>query len=159
MSSVSTPAEHLPSEPPEPPEPPAQEPRPSRDRGAVAMLLTTAGVLLAVLMSGLSAVLELLLISVRVGGHLIGVSAVLALVANLFIGRFAHRATRHRWPVIIAAVVWLLIVLLAAGRTTEGDYLITSNNWVGWAMIGLGSLAWTVVGIRLVSSPPAKTLY
>lgn len=156
MSSVSTPAEHRPSEPPEPQAP---EPRPSRDRGAVAGLLTTAGVLLAVLMSALSGVLELLLISVRVGGYLIGVSAVLALVANLFIGRFAHRATRRRWPVIIAAVVWLLIVLLAAGRTTEGDYLITSNNWVGWAMIGLGSLSWTIVGIRLVSSPPANTLY
>jgi hypothetical protein len=50
-------------------------------------------------------------------------------------------------------------VLVAAGRTTEGDYLITSNNWVGWAMIGLGSLSWTIVGIRLVSSPPANTLY
>jgi hypothetical protein len=154
VSSVSTPAEHSPS-----PAPPSEEPRPSRDRGAVAGLLTTAGVLLAVLMSVLSGLLELLLISVRVGGYLIGVSAVLALVANIFIGRFAHRATRRRWPVILAAAAWLLIVLVAAGRTTEGDYLITSNNWVGWAMIGLGSLSWTIVGIRLVSSPPANTLY
>ena len=154
MSSVSTPAEQRPT-----PEPPAPHERPSRDRGAVAALLTTAGLLLAVLMAALSATLELLLISVRVGGQLIGVSAVLALVLNLFIGRFAYRATRRKWAAVPAAVVWLLIVLLAAGRTTEGDYLITSNNWVGWAMIGLGSLAWTVVGIRMVSSPPAKTLY
>jgi hypothetical protein len=153
VSSVSSPTDQA------PPPVPAPEPKPSRDRGAVAGLLTTAGVLLAVLMAALSALLELLLISVRVGGQLIGLSAVLALVANLFIGWFAHRATRRRWPVLPAAVVWLAITLLAAGRTTEGDYLIASNNWVGWAMIGLGSLGWTVVGIRLVSSPPAKTLY
>jgi hypothetical protein len=156
VTSVSSPTDHVPP-PPEPQEPPA--PKPSRDRGAVAKLLTTAGVLLAVLMSALSAVLELLLISVRVGGHLIGVSALLALVGNLLIGRFAHRATRHKWAVLPAALVWLAITLIAAGRTTEGDYLIASDNWVGWAMIGLGSLAWTIVGIRLVSSPPAKTLY
>ncbi|SNT17163.1 hypothetical protein SAMN05421812_103521 [Asanoa hainanensis] len=155
MTSVSSPTDHQP--PPEPAETPAPEPRPSRDRGAVAVLLTTAGALLAVLMAALSAVLELQLISLRVGGQLIGVSALLALVGNLFIGRFAYRATRHKWAVFPPALVWLAITLIAAGRTTEGDYLIASNNWVGWAMIGLGSLAWTIVGIRLVSSSPAKT--
>jgi hypothetical protein len=161
VSGVSSPTDHVPP-PPESPEPapaPAPEPRPSRDRGVVAVLLTIAGVLLTLLLSALFAVLELLLISVRVGGQLIGVSALLALVGNLFVGWFAYRSTRRRWAVLPAALIWLAITLLAAGRTTEGDYLIASNNWVGWAMIGLGSLAWTIVGIRLVSSPPAKTLY
>lgn len=155
MSGVSTPTEHVPSA--QPPEPPA--PRPSRDRGVVAVLLSIAGLVITLLLSALTAVLELLLISVRVGGQLIGVSAVLALVGNLFVGWFAYRSTKRKLAVLPAALVWLAITLLAAGRTTEGDYLITSDNWVGWAMIGLGSLAWTIVGIRLVSSPPAKTLY
>ncbi|WP_203706635.1 hypothetical protein [Asanoa iriomotensis] len=158
---MSSPTDHVPP-PPESPEPPAAsapEPRRSRDRGAVAVLLTIAGVVITLLLSVLTAVLELLLISVRVGGQLIGVSAVLALVGNLFVGWFAYRSTRRKWVVLPAALIWLLITLLAAGRTTEGDYLIAANNWVGWAMIGLGSLGWTIVGIRLVSSPPAKTLY
>lgn len=144
--SVSSPADHLPT-PTVPPEPP-------RGRGR---LLTAAGVILAMLMAVLSAVLELLLISVRVGGVLIGVSAVIALVANLFIGWFAYQSTRHKWAAGPPAILWVALVLIAAGRTTEGDYLIASDNWVGWAMIGLGSLAWTIVGIRLVSSPPGKT--
>ncbi|WP_203713699.1 hypothetical protein [Asanoa siamensis] len=159
---MPSPTDQLPP-PPEPPaEPPAEqapEPRPSRDRGVVAVLLTTAGVLFTVLLSVLSAVLELLLISVRIGGTLIGVSAVLALAGNLFIGWFAYRSTKRRLTVLPAALIWLAITLLAAGRTTEGDYLIAADNWVGWAMIGAGSLGWTIVGIRLVSSPPAKTLY
>jgi len=123
----------------------------------LAGLLTAAGAIIAILLAVLTATLELLLVSVRVGGVLIGLSAVLALVANLFIGWFSYRATRRRWAALPPALVWLAIVLLAAGRTTEGDYLIASDNWVGWAMIGLGSLAWTIVGIRLVSSPPGKT--
>jgi hypothetical protein len=44
-------------------------------------------------------------------------------------------------------------MMIAAGRTSEGDVLLAGNNWVGLVMIAAGSLTFGVVGFRLILSP------
>lgn len=109
--------------------------------------------LLAAVAAALSAGLELILATVRVGGYLIGVSALLAVVANTVLAWFAHRAVGTGWAVAIPAVVWFGLMVVAAGGTAEGDILLAGNNWVGLAMIVAGSMAFAVVGFRLVLNP------
>jgi hypothetical protein len=145
--TVSTPAGRLPTpglsdDPGEPS---------SRAGSAFDTALRVVGGVLAVAMAVLTATLELQLSALRVEGVLIGVSALVAAVANLGIARFAHRVTGSKWAILPPALVWVAIMLAASGRTTEGDYLLT--GWVGLAIVGAGSAALTVAGIRAVLAP------
>lgn len=131
--------------PPPPGPPPAWLPMLDRALRVLAGLL--AGV--AAVLSG---VLELLLATVRVGGHLIGVSVLLAVVVNAALSWFAHRAVGAGWAVAIPAVAWFGLMVVAADRTAEGDVLL-AGNWVGLVMIVAGSMAFAVVGFRLILDP------
>lgn len=120
-------------------------------------VLRVAGGLLAAAAAALSATLELLLATLRVGGHLVGVSVLLAVVANAALSWFAHRAVGRGWAVAIPAVVWFGLMVVAAGGTAEGDILLAGDNWVGLGMIVAGSMAFAVVGFRMVLNPaPAR---
>jgi hypothetical protein len=145
--TVSSPTGQLP-----PPDLSDERPPSSRAGASVDTALRVIGGLLAVAMALLSATLELQLSALRVGGALIGVSALIAAVANVGIARFAYRVTGSKWAVAPPALVWVGIMLVASGRTTEGDYLLT--GWVGLATIAAGSAALTIAGIRMVLAPP-----
>ncbi|MEV0727554.1 hypothetical protein [Polymorphospora sp. NPDC050346] len=134
------------AQPPEPRKPPAYA-------AAVDLALRVVGGVLAVVAALLTAVLELLFATVRVGGHLIGVSALIALVGNLALSWFAYRAVGKRWAVALPALTWFAIMVVAAGRTDEGDLLLTGDNWVGLATIVTGSMAFAIMGFRLILSP------
>lgn len=116
------------------------------------VLRVTAGLVVAVA-AALSAALELLLATLRIGGHLVGVSVLLAVVANAALSWFAHRAVGSAWAVAIPAVVWFGLMVVAAGGTAEGDILLAGDNWVGLGMIVAGSMAFAVVGFRMVLNP------
>ena len=152
------PAMSAPSQPPpEPPsEPLSSEPPPagvSALRAAVDLALRIVGGVVAVVGAVVTAVLELILSTLRVGGVLVGVSALLAVVANVALGWFAPRAVGSRWALLLPAVVWFGLMVTAAGGTAEGDILLANNNWVGLAMIFAGSLTFAVMGFRLVMAP------
>lgn len=115
--------------------------------------LRVVGGLIALVGAVLSAVLELILSTARVGGQLIGVSVPLAVVANVGLAWFAHRAVGKAWAMAIPAVVWFGLMVVAAGGTAEGDILLAGNNWVGLAMIVAGSMAFAVMGFRLILDP------
>ncbi|MDG4833232.1 hypothetical protein O7627_28580 [Solwaraspora sp. WMMD1047] len=121
--------------------------------GPVDLALRITGGVLAVLAAALTAVLELLLATLRVGGHLIGVSALLAVVANVALSWFARRAVGRGWAVALPAVTWFAFMVVAAGGTTEGDILLAGNNWVGLAMIVAGSMAFAVMAFRIIVAP------
>jgi hypothetical protein len=122
--------------------------------GRAALLdraLKVAGGVLAVLMAVLTAILELQLSGLRVAGALVGVSVLVAGLANFGISWFAQRTTDTRWAVAPPALVWLGIMLIASGETTEGDFLLT--GWVGLATMAAGAAGFTVAGIRMILAP------
>lgn len=137
---------------------PELEPAPlPADRPAILagvdLALRIVGGLLAVVGAALSAVLELMLSMVRVGGELIGVSVLVTVAANVALGWFAPRAVGHRWALALPAVVWFLLMVVAAGGTTEGDVLIANDNWVGLVMIFAGSVTFAIMGFRMIMAP------
>ncbi|MEU8184457.1 hypothetical protein AB0B85_03570 [Micromonospora sp. NPDC049044] len=116
--------------------------------------LRVAGAIVVVVAGVLSGVLELLLATVRVGGQLIGVSAVLAVGANIVLSWFAYAAVGRRWAVALPAVPWFALMAVAAIRTSEGDLLLAGDNWVGLAMIVAGAMTFAVMGFRQILAPP-----
>lgn len=121
------------------------------DRG-----LRTVGGVVAVVAALLTAVLEVLLAAVRVGGHLVGVSVLLAVVGNVLLSWFVVRAVGTQWAVALPATAWFAVMVLAAGGTTEGDVLLDGNNWVGFAMIFAGAIAYAVIGFRAILAQPPR---
>ena len=64
-----------------------------------------------------------------------------------------HRITMswRRWALAPPWALWTLMMLLAAGvRTSEGDYLLSGNDWVGLVMILVGSLTFAVYSYRMI---------
>lgn len=113
--------------------------------------LRVAGCVISVAAALLSGLLELFFASYRVGGYLIGVSVVFAVLVNAGIGWFAVRSVGHRWAVGPPWVMWTALMFLAAGvRTSEGDYLLAGDNWVGLIMILAGSLSFAMYAYRMI---------
>lgn len=126
-------------------------------RTAADLALRIVGGVLAVVGAVVTAALELVLATARVGGVLIGVSALLAVLANVALSWFAPRAVGRRWALVLPAAVWFVLMVVAAGGRSEGDILLANNNWVGLAMIFAGSVAFAVMGFRLIMAPPRPT--
>jgi len=135
------------------PEETAPQP-PGQSRRLLDLALRVAGGLVAVLAGTLTAVLELLLATLRVGGQLIGVSALIAIGANIALSWFAHEAVGRRWAVALPATPWFVLMAVAAVRTAEGDLLVAGDNWVGLAMIVAGAMTFAVMGFRQILAPP-----
>ncbi|WDZ85181.1 hypothetical protein [Micromonospora cathayae] len=135
--------------------PPQADPPPSPGRlvRLLDLALRVAGGAIAVFGGVLTAVLELVLAGLRVGGQLIGVSVLVAIVANVALSWFAHAAVGRRWAVVLPALPWFAMMVVAAGRTDEGDLLLVGDNWVGLAMIVAGAMTFAVMGFRLIIAP------
>jgi hypothetical protein len=125
--------------------------------------LRVAGGVIAVLAAVLTAVLELLLTALRIGGELVGISVVVAVAGNLVLGWFAYTTVGRKWAIALPATAWLVVMLIASGRTAEGDLLlvgpsggkvIDGNSWVGITMIFAGAIAYAMTAFRLMLMPP-----
>ncbi|WP_433344588.1 hypothetical protein [Micromonospora sp. CA-111912] len=136
--------------PPQAPTPPP----PRRARRLLDVALRVVGGLVAVVGAVATGLLELMLSTVRVGGQLIGVSVLVAIVANIALGWFAYAAVGRRWAVVLPATPWFVLMGAAAVRTSEGDLLLAGDNWVGLAMIVVGAMTFAVMGFRQVLAPP-----
>ncbi|MFC4146030.1 hypothetical protein ACFO0M_07165 [Micromonospora mangrovi] len=135
---------------------PGQEPSAptARPRRGLDLVLRLVGGVIAVVAGLLSAVLELLLATVRVGGQLIGVSVLVAVGAGIALSWFAHEVVGRRWSVVLPALPWFVLMAVASVRTTEGDLLLSGDNWVGLAMIVAGAMTFAVMGFRQMLAPP-----
>ena len=84
-------------------------------------------------------------------GPLLGVSILLAVVANYGIAWFAVSTTGRRWALGPPWALWTLMMLFAAGvRTHEGDYLLGGEDWIALVMILVGSLTFAVYSYRMI---------
>ncbi|MFF3864781.1 hypothetical protein [Micromonospora sp. NPDC001898] len=136
-----------------PPQAPAPTP-PRRAQRLLDVALRVVGGLVAVVGAVATGLLELILSTARVGGQLIGVSVLVAIVANIALGWFAYAAVGRRWAVVLPATPWFVLMGAAAVRTSEGDLLLAGDNWVGLAMIVVGAMTFAVLGFRQVLAPP-----
>jgi hypothetical protein len=137
------------------PQAPAAE---ARERRSLDRVIRIAGVVIAILAAILSGMLELFFTTLRVGGFLVGVSIVMAVVGNAGIAWFAVSTSGRGWALGPPWAVWTLMMLAAAGiRTTEGDYLLSGNDYVALIMILAGSLTFAIYSYRMIlKRPPAR---
>jgi hypothetical protein len=77
-------------------------------------------------------------------------SVVVAVAANLALVWFTLQVTGRRLAVAGPAVVWAAVMVTAASRTTEGDLVLTSSNWVGLATMLAGCVAFAAGAYPLI---------
>jgi hypothetical protein len=128
------------------------------DSPALDRTIRVAGIVISLLAAVLSGALELFLTTLRLGGVLVGVSIPMAVAGNAAIAWFAVTTTGRRWALGLPWAVWTLMMVFAAGaRTTEGDYLVSGDNWIALIMILTGSLTFAVYSYRMILSRPPVT--
>jgi hypothetical protein len=113
-------------------------------RGVLDIAITIAGLLVATLLGAALAIIEALYSPLRIDGWRVPVSLVMALVTNPLLGWFAYTTTKRRLAALLPAAAWCVVWVLAAGRTSEGDLIITENNWVGLLTLFAGPLAFAI---------------
>jgi Family of unknown function (DUF6113) len=131
------------------------------DRGDLT--LRVLGALVAMAGGLVTAVLEVFLAPLRLGTVRLPLSLVLAVLGNLVLVWFTYRVTEKRAAIALPAVVWIVVMVLASGRTSEGDLLLTGDNWVGLLTILGGTIAFAGGAYRLIvprrqlrSHPPSQ---
>jgi hypothetical protein len=98
----------------------------------------------AVLVSGWLALVEVFWLPLRIGGLLIPLSVASAVVGNLMLTTAAHRLSGSRVVALLPGVVWLAVAIAAMLRRPEGDLVITGGGATGivnLAFLGLGVTA------------------
>ena len=117
--------------------------------------LRIAGGVLAVVAALLSGLLELFFVPLRAGGLLLGLAALAAVPINVALAWFALHTVGRRWAVGLPWAAWTVLMFFGASvRTTEGDYLVSGDNWAALVLILLGSLAFAVYTYRLILRGP-----
>jgi hypothetical protein len=122
-----------------------------------ALQLTVWSVL-AISVAGWLAVVEVLWLPLRVGGVLVPVSVVAAVVGNLVLAELVLQWSRSRTAALLPAFTWVGVALAASTRRAEGDLLVIGSGGlgaVGLAFLGLGVVAAAVgVGRAMAYRPP-----
>jgi hypothetical protein len=137
-------------------EPAAEARPPGRGLRLLDVVLRVVGGLVAVAGGVLTALIALLLSTVRVGGQLIGVSVVVTIAGAVAVSWFAYTTVGRRWAVALPALPWFVLMAVAAVRTDEGDLLVAGENWVGLAMITTGAMTFAVMAFRQILSPQPR---
>jgi hypothetical protein len=110
--------------------------------------ITVAGLIVATLLAAALAIIEAMYSPLRIAGFRVPVSLLMALVTNPLLAWFAFTTTRHRFAALLPAAAWCLVWILASGRTSDGDLIITEDNWVGLLTLLAGSITFAI-GIYL----------
>ncbi|PMR60425.1 hypothetical protein C1A38_14605 [Verrucosispora sp. ts21] len=131
-------------------------PRSARVSRFLDVGLRVAGGVVVVVAGAVTAVLELLLAPLRIGGYLVGLAALVAVVVNVTLSWFAIEAVGRRWAVALPAVPWVVIMVAAADRTNEGDVLLI-GNWVGLILVVAGVMAFAVMAFRSIVAGPVAS--
>ena len=110
----------------------------------------------ALVAGGWLAVVEVLWLPLRVGGFLLPVSVVAAVVGNLLLVGTAFRWSRSRAVAVLPALAWLVVAIAATQRRPEGDLLLVGSGalgYVGLAFLLLGVVAAAFAVGRVLALP------
>jgi hypothetical protein len=119
--------------------------------------LAWVGILVAVGLAVVSAVWEAFLTPLAwhwtSGGHAhfirLPVALVCAVAGNAGLAWFTRAVTGRILAVLAPFAAWTVPMVVAAGRTREGDLVLTSNNWVGLMTMFAGALSFAVAAYWL----------
>lgn len=119
----------------------------------------TAGwAVLGLLVAGWLALVEVFWLPLRVGGFLVPVSVLAAVVGNLMIVGAVRRLSGSGGAAVLPAVAWLAVVVPAMIQRPEGDLIIVGGGAPGVVNLGfllLGVVAAAVAVGRALSGPRA----
>ena len=107
----------------------------------------------AVLVSGWLALVEVFWLPLRIGGLLVPLSVVAAVVGNLLLIAAAHRLSGSRVVGVLPAFVWLAVAVAAMIRTPEGDLVLT-----GGGVTGTINLAFLLLGVTAAAFGVGRAL-
>jgi hypothetical protein len=141
------------SPPPDSPGP-AGPPEPA---GPDPVWVRPVGLLVACLGALLVAVLCAFLTPFRIGSFLVPISLVLVVAGLTAVTRFAHAVTDHAGLSLIPGGLWLALSLVLSARTTEGDLVLISTNWVATVYLLVGSVTIGVLGYRMITARAARS--
>jgi hypothetical protein len=119
----------------------------------------TGWAVLAVVVSGWLAVVEVFWLPLRIGVVPVPVSVLAAVVGNVLLVRLAHRLSGSRAVAVLPAAVWLVVALAATVRRPEGDLVLVGSGAtgaVGLAFLGAGVVAAAFAAGRLLGTPPVR---
>jgi Family of unknown function (DUF6113) len=106
--------------------------------------LRLAAVVVAAGLGAVTGVYEALLSSLYWHNDRVPLSPVLALLVNPLLVQIAYRGTGRLVAALAPAVPWMVVMVLAADRTAEGDLIFTGDNWVGVATLFVGAIAFAL---------------
>lgn len=89
--------------------------------------------IVAVLVAGWLALVEVFWLPLRIGGVLAPVSVLAAVAGNLLLTSAAHRMSGSRKVAVVPAVVWVVVAVAATIRRPEGDLVLTGGGVTGTA--------------------------
>jgi len=112
-----------------------------------------SGGVLAVVVAVWLATAEVFWLPLRMGGVLLPVSVVVAVVGNLLLPRLALRLSASRVVAALTGVAWLVVVVAAMIRRPEGDLLIT-----GGGATGVVNLAFLMLGVLAAAFAVGRAL-
>jgi hypothetical protein len=119
-------------------------------------LIPIAGLVVVLLATLFSSILEIFLTPLRVDGFPIGVAIPAAIVGNVALAWFAVTTTGRKRAIGAPWLLWTVLMFFAAGaKRAEGDYLINGNDWIALIMILAGSLAFAVYTYRVILRRPS----
>lgn len=133
----------------------ATSPRPWS--GALELMVRAAGAVVAVWGGILLACYATFMTAYRIGATLVPVSLVFVVLGNAALIWFAHYTTRNKLLALLPGLAWIVVSLLGADRTTEGDLVLYSKNWVGTVYLFAGAGTIAVAAYRLVVPKPPPT--
>jgi hypothetical protein len=123
-------------------------------RSAVRPLALAGWSLLAVIAAAWLAVVEVFWLPLRIGGWLVPVSVLAAVVGNLLLVDLVRWGSRSRAVALLPALTWAAIAAAATMRRPEGDLLVVGSGGlgaVGLAFLLLGVLAALVAAARALA--------
>jgi hypothetical protein len=115
-----------------------------------------AGTVAGLLGGFLTGLWEVFLSPFYVGGVLLPLSPVLAVVSNVALVWFTRTVTGKTGLALLPGVVWFVTMFAGASRTTEGDLLIPANDWPGLVALLVGAIAWGVAAYRIILFVPRR---
>ena len=112
--------------------------------------------LIALVVAAWLALAEVFWLPLRVGGVLVPVSIVVAVVGNLLLPTAALRLSGSRLVAVLAVVPWLVVAVAAMVRRPEGDLVMSGSEALGavnLAFLMLGVLAAAFSVGRVLGGP------
>jgi hypothetical protein len=114
------------------------------------LALQAVGLLVALAGTFVVAAYGAFLTPLRIGTTLVPLSVLVGVGGIWALSTFVAAVTEIRWLSLLPGLGWLVLTFMAASRTTEGDLILTGNNWVATLYLLSGTATVGFCGYRLL---------